>query len=194
MFRRILVLPVLLLALAVSSACGGNSQSADTRGAVGSTTTPATSITPTASDSPEVCPSEQTKKFAKTRFTADAGLAFGAFHRWIYKPYQAGTFNKDAEGRTKAFVKAGAAAAFAANRLNAARKMVNADPKLCGALKKPLDSLTNSLGGMVDKLKSGDINPAEIGAVGGAIDSFKSDASKNGAGITERTPPSLDTN
>ncbi|MFC9977943.1 hypothetical protein ACFVH6_44255 [Spirillospora sp. NPDC127200] len=192
MFRRILVLPVLLLALTVAAACGGgNNREADTRGAAGSTTTPATSITPTASDSPAVCPSEQTKKFAKTRFTADAGLAFGAFHRWIYKPYKAGTFNKGAEGRTKAFVKAGAAAAFAANRLNAARKMVDADPKLCGALKKPLDSLTNTLSGMVDRLKSGDVNPAEIGALGGAIDSFKDDASKNGAGITERTPPSL---
>jgi hypothetical protein len=42
------------------------------------------------------CPTSNTKSFAKTKFVLHAGLAFGAFHRYLYKPYQAGTFNKGA--------------------------------------------------------------------------------------------------
>ncbi|WP_433331518.1 hypothetical protein [Spirillospora sp. CA-294931] len=185
MLRKLIVLLV-MLSLVLTSACGSDDKKASRSGA-GATASQAGGGTA----SPDVCPSEATKKFAKTRFVADAGLAFGAFHRWIYKPYKEGTFQKGAEGRTKAMVKAAAAGAFTVNRLNAARKMVNADPKLCGALKKPLDGLMTKLKTLPDKLKSGNINPAEIGSVGGAIDAFKSDASKSGNDIKERTPPNV---
>ena len=50
-------------------------------------------------------------KFAKTKFVLHTGLAIGAFRRWIYKPWKAGTFKKGADGRTKALVKAAAAGA-----------------------------------------------------------------------------------
>ncbi len=55
--------------------------------------------------------------FAKTKFVIHVGLAFGAFHRYIYDPYKAGAFRAGAGGRTKALLKAGAAALYAAHEL-----------------------------------------------------------------------------
>ncbi|MFC4912503.1 hypothetical protein [Actinomadura gamaensis] len=203
MFRKLLVPPLLLaLVLFAPVACRNNSKNASVSGSSqGTTPMPGTTGGESGSpggqsgspggESPGVCPSKATKKFAKTRFVGDAGLAFGAFHRWIYKPYKAGTFKSGADGRKKAIVKAAAAGAFSVNRLNAARKMVNADPTLCGALKKPLDSLWNSLSGLTGKLKSGNADPSEIGSIGGAIDSFRQQAGKNGADIKDKNPPNF---
>jgi hypothetical protein len=42
-----------------------------------------------------------------------AALAFGAFHRCIYKPFKEGEFRSGAPGRRRTFVKAGLAGAFA---------------------------------------------------------------------------------
>ncbi|KAB2361052.1 hypothetical protein [Actinomadura montaniterrae] len=182
MFRRVLVLPVLLLALVAASGCGGG-KSADNvaagRGAAASS--------PAAS--PSSCPTETTKHFAKTRFAADAGLAFGAFHRYIWKPYQAGSFKQGADGRTKAFAKAAAAGLFAANRINAARKLIGADPKLCKALKVPAEKVAGMFGSLAAKFKSGQLDPSEIGSVGSAVDGLKSDAKNQaGANIQEKSP------
>ncbi|MEU9021998.1 hypothetical protein [Actinomadura sp. NPDC048394] len=183
MFRRVLVLPVLLLTLVAASGCGGGGKSADNvaagRGAAASS--------PAAS--PSSCPTETTKHFAKTRFAADAGLAFGAFHRYIWKPYQAGSFKQGADGRTKAFAKAAAAGLFAANRINAARKLIGADPKLCKALKVPAEKVAGMFGSLAGKFKSGQLDPSEIGSVGSAVDGLKSDAKNQaGANIQEKSP------
>ncbi|MFB4302024.1 hypothetical protein [Actinomadura sp. NTSP31] len=183
MFRRVLVLPVLLLTLVGASGCGGDGKSADNvaagRGAAA--TSPAAS--------PSSCPTETTKHFAKTRFAADAGLAFGAFHRYIWKPYQAGGFKEGADGRTKAFAKAAAAGLFAANRLNAARKLIGADPKLCKALKVPAEKVSAMFSSLAGKFKSGQLNPSDIGSVGSAVDGLKSDAKNQaGADIKEKAP------
>ncbi|MEV4253901.1 hypothetical protein AB0J52_12130 [Spirillospora sp. NPDC049652] len=194
--RKLLVLPVLLaLALLGSGACGSKQQHATGTSGVANTS-PAMTGSPgpqgtAGTGSPAACPSEATKKFAKTRFVTDAGLAFGAFHRWIYKPWQAGTFKSGADGRKKAIVKAAAAGAFTLNRLNAGRKLVDADPTLCKTLKQPLDSLKNSLSGLTAKLKSGNADPGEIGSVGGAVEKFRQEAAQNGTNIKDKTPPNV---
>jgi hypothetical protein len=186
MFRRVLVLPVLLLTLVAASACGGGDEHSDSGAHVARG---AAATAPAASPSAANCPTETTKKFAKTRFVADAGLAFGAFHRYIWKPYKAGGFKQGANGRKKAFAKAAAAGLFAANRLNAARKLIGADPKLCKALKVPAEKVSAMFGSLADKFKSGNLDPSEIGSVGSAIDGLKSDAkSQAGADIKEKTP------
>jgi hypothetical protein len=176
MFRKLVVLPVLLAALvfAGAAACGGKEKNAVSAGA---------SATPNATTS-DGCPTSATKKFAKTRFAADAAIAFGAFHRYIWKPYKAQAFKTGDKINKGAVVKAGVAAAVAVNRLNAARKLVTADPSLCKALKQPVDKLSASLSGLVNKLKSGDFNPSEIDSVSSAIDSVKSEAAdKTGTSI-----------
>jgi hypothetical protein len=170
MFRKVLVVPVLLATLV---ACGGKSKDATNAGTAASATSTA-------------CPSESTKMLAKTRFVGDAGLAFGAFHRWIWKPHQAGTFKAGAEGRTKALVKAAAAGAFAINRLNAARKLVGADPTQCKALKAPVEALWGGLSGLTGKLKSGDFTGTEIDSVQKSVEDLRSKAGQAGADITDK--------
>ncbi|MEU5875950.1 hypothetical protein [Spirillospora sp. NPDC047279] len=77
-----------------------------------------------------------------------------------------------------AMVKAGAAGLFAANRLNAGRKLIDADPTLCKALKEPVDALWTSMTGLAGKFRKGEVNPADIDSVSTAIDGVKSDASE----------------
>ncbi|MER6814883.1 hypothetical protein ABT299_36900 [Spirillospora sp. NPDC000708] len=187
MFRRVLVLPVLLLALVAASGCGGGGGKAHEDGAHAAAGRGAAAGSPAAS--PSSCPTEATKHFAKTRFAADAGLAIGAFHRYIWKPYQAGSFKQGADGRTKAFAKAGAAGLFAANRLNAARKLIGADPKLCNALKVPAEKVAAMFSALAGRFKSGQLDQSQIGSVNSAVDGLKSDAqSRAGANIQEKAP------
>src|SRR5258708_7039760 len=75
MFRKILVIPVLLVALA---GCG-TSNTATTAGGGAEQSSSPTSMAQ-ASD----CPTASTQKFPKTRVCADAGLAFAAVPRGIY--------------------------------------------------------------------------------------------------------------
>jgi hypothetical protein len=180
MFRKILVIPVLLLAL---TACGASKNAATTGSGASAYVAGGAQPTTTAA---AVCPTAATKKFAKTRFVADVGLAFGSFHRYILKPYQAGTFKQGAPGRTKALVKAAAAAAFSVNRLNAARKLVNDDPTLCKTLKAPLDALWAKLSALTGKLKSGNFDPNEITSTEGAIEGLRQNAGKSGVQIQDK--------
>ena len=186
MFRKMLVIPVLLATLA---GCGSG-KDATNAGMVGTTSASPTALpTGSPSASSTVCPTESTKALAKTRFVADAGLAFGAFHRWIWKPYQAGSFKSGANGRTKALVKAAAAGAFAINRLNAARKLVNADPTLCKTLKAPLAALWTGLAGLTAKLKSGNFAGVDIESAQKAVEDLRSKAGSAGANITDKDVP-----
>ncbi|MCW2888341.1 MAG: hypothetical protein QOE54_1728 [Streptosporangiaceae bacterium] len=178
MFRKALVIPVLLLAL---TACGGANDAAriDTRVSVSAS---ASAMSPMAATS---CPTAATKKFAKTRFVADLGLAFGSFNRYILKPYKAGTFKPNAAGRTKALIKAAAAGAFAINRLNAARRLVNDDPTLCKTLKAPLDALWTQLSALTSKLKSGNVDPALISGASGVMEGVRQKAGKQGVPVKD---------
>ncbi len=177
MFRKLLVIPLLLVSLV---ACGGQSNDVATLGKASG----ATDMSPPAS--PTTCPTKATKRLAKTRFVTDAGLAFGAFHRYIWKPYQAGTFKSGADGRTKALVKGAAAGAFAVNRLNAARKLVSADPTLCKALKAPMEAVWTGLSGLTGKLKSGNLGDGDISSVQNGLQDLKSKAGQAGANITDK--------
>jgi hypothetical protein len=182
MYRKALVIPALLLAL---TACG-STKDTTTVGAPATISASASAAAVSPKPGAASCPTSSTKKFAKTRFVTDLGLAFGAFHRYILKPYQAGTFKKGAGGRTKALIKGAAAGAFILNRLNAARKMVNADPTLCKSLKAPLSALSAQLGSLPSKFKGGQVDPAAIAGASGTIDGVKQNAAKLGTPIKEK--------
>ncbi|GAB3658461.1 hypothetical protein GCM10027589_19070 [Actinocorallia lasiicapitis] len=191
MIKKILVVPLLAASLV---ACGGGKDETATNTGAGSSAQAdgvngAAPSDPAASGSasPTACPTKATKSFAKTRFTADMGLAFGTFHRWIYKPYQAGTFKSGAQGQKTAIAKAVAAGAFAVSRLNAGRKLVTADPTLCKYLKAPVDSVAATVQNAVNGLKSGDTSA--IAGAGAAIDSAQKAAQGAGVNITDKTPP-----
>ncbi|MCD0452603.1 hypothetical protein LO762_25970 [Actinocorallia sp. API 0066] len=179
-------------ALTVSlTACGGGGQETAERATDVVATVTGAAGTPTGTPgttAAAACPTAATKKFAKTRFVADMGLAFGAFNQWILKPYKAGGFNEGAEKRKSAIAKAVAAGAFSLNRLNAGRKMINADPTLCKSLKAPVEALWATASAAIDKLKTGDTSG--ITDASSALEGLRQDAEQDGLTIKDRQPPS----
>ena len=127
--------------------------------------------------------------FEKTRFVVDVGFAVGALRQWVYKPFRAGTFASGAKGRTKAFVKAGLATAFALNRLNAAYKLTFKDDTLA-KLRSPFDALRTQISALAAKIKGGNVGSGQLGSLNGVIDGLTGAAKTNGVTITPHTPPS----
>ncbi|TSE00837.1 hypothetical protein FOS14_06555 [Skermania sp. ID1734] len=138
------------------------------------------------------CPTSNTTSFAKTKFVAHSGLAFGAFHRYMWKPYQEGTFKKGAHGRIAAFVKGGLAALFIKREIRLASEDVKANPTLCKAIGAPLAKLGDTIQSAFDKLKTGDASG--ITDANSTISSITSSSKKDGVDITENDNPDLTSN
>jgi hypothetical protein len=127
--------------------------------------------------------------FPKTKFLLHAGLAFGAFHRYIQKPLRAGTFRSGAPGRKAAFVKAGAAALFVYHELKKARDAAESSDILRRKLVNPIDRVLAKIQGLGSSLKNGSASSSDITGAGGSLDSLKSTAAGAGANIKDRTAP-----
>jgi hypothetical protein len=114
------VLAVLLVLTLGLGACGSSSSTSSTSGSTQGTTS-----------------------FAKTKFVLHAGLAFGAFHHFIYKPYKAGNLTSGGLLNHKlALVKAGLAGAFAYHEVKLALVDAKSSP-LLSRLLSPLTALSN---------------------------------------------------
>jgi hypothetical protein len=176
MAKRLLVLVIsLTLVMFLAAGCKSSSTTAAGGGV------PATS-TASASAAPTACPSEASG-FAKTKFVAHAALGFGAFHRYIYKPYRAGTFRSGAHGRLVAFIKAGLAALFIKREIRLAFAAAQNSPALCKLVVSPMRTVSETVQAAVSKLKHGDASGA--GSVETAISQVESQASSQGANIVE---------
>jgi hypothetical protein len=125
--------------------------------------------------------------FAKTKFVLHMGLAFGAFHRYIYDPYRAGSFKSGASGRTKALVKAGAAALYAAHELKTAREDALSDEHL-RPLAEKIEHLLSRLTSLGGSLKGGVLDAGAIAGAAGAVSSLGTESSGVGAVIKEVAP------
>ena len=175
----VLVIPVVLLV----GGCGHKQEAAQ-----GNTTSDSIPADPSgdagdAAPISQACPAQATTSFAKTKFVAHSGLAFGAFHRWLWKPFQAGTFKKGADGRIKAFIKGGLSALFVKREVRLAATDVQADPTLCKAIIAPLDKLGDTVQAAFDKLKGGDASG--ITDLNTSIGSIESISQKDGVPIQE---------
>jgi hypothetical protein len=171
--KRLLIL-VLSLTLVMFLAVGCKSSATSAPASSTSATSPTVAAT--------ACPA-QASGFAKTKFIAHAALGFGAFHRYIYKPYRAGTFRSGAHGRLGAFIKAGLAALFIKREIRLAAAAAQNSPALCKLVLSPLRTVSETVQAGVDKLKGGDASG--IGAVQNSISQVESGASSQGASITE---------
>lgn len=169
--RRITLLTALLVALAlVLAGCGSSSSSS-------------------ASSSGNASSSTSSTKFAKTKFVLHAGLAFGAFHRYIYTPLKAGDFNHPLEHKVT-LVKAGLAGALVVHELKLALADAQADPTL-SKLVSPLTDLQTKLSDLVSGIKSGHPDVSGLTSANGAISSINSLASSAGQTITQQIPSLL---
>ena len=163
-----------VLALAVTAGCGSSSSSSSSSAAASASST-ATSASTTS-----------TTKLAKTKFVLHAGLAFGAFHRWIYKPAKAGDLSHPLEHKLTT-LKAALAAAFVYHELKLALADAQADPTL-SKLVAPITALQNKLHGLAGSVKSGGASAADVDGLDSTISSIKGLASSAGQPITEQTP------
>jgi hypothetical protein len=125
--------------------------------------------------------------FAKTKFVLHMGLAFGAFHRYIYDPYRAGAFRSGASGRTKALVKAGAAALYAVHELKTAREDALSDEHL-RSLAEKVERLLGRLTSLGGSLKGGALDAGAIVGAAGAVSSLGTESSGVGAVIKDLAP------
>jgi len=113
------------------------------------------------------------------------GLAFGTFHRYIYKPLKAGQFSSGASGRAATFAKAAATALFAKREIRLASQDVKANPTLCRVLAAPLNKLAVTFDGLGTRLKHGDTSG--VSDANSQIAGISAASAKGGAPITERT-------
>lgn len=121
--------------------------------------------------------------FAKTKFVLHSGLAFGAFHRYIYKPLRAGQFKSGTHGRIAGFVKAGLAALFVKREVRLAYDDVKANPTLCKLIAEPLQTLGDKISQAVTALKGGDASA--VNGLEQSVQDLKTKASSNGTTIQE---------
>ena len=160
-----LIAVLICLSLAIAG-CGSSSSSSPTSPAAATTTS--------------------TTKFAKTKFVLHAGLAFGAFHRWIYKPAKAGELSHPLEHKLTT-LKAALAAAFVYHELKLALADAQADPTL-SKLVAPITALQNKFHDLVGSVKSGGASASDVAGLDGPISSIKDQAAGAGQSITEQTP------
>lgn len=198
MTKRRLTLPSALLAVALLGGCGGSAAKTATAPAASAPAVSApavsapaagavagSSASAVAGSADATCPTSNTTAFAKTKFVTHAGLGFGAFHRYLYKPFRAGAFAAGHKGRVLAFVKAGGSALFIKREIRLASEDVKANPALCKAIAAPLAGLGNTVTGALDKLKSGDASG--MTAAQTAVGAIEAKASGAGNPITEAT-------
>ena len=174
--RRLVAL-ALVVALGFATAaligCGDDTKVVTDTGSNGQTTTQTV---------PEV-------HFAKTKFVLHSGLAFGAFHRYIYKPFKEGKFRSGASGRRRTFVKAGLAGAFAYHELKVARKDALASNTLRRHLVPLLDTLTSKFNLITMALKGGSLGSGAVLGAEAALSALKDRAASDGAEIKDRSAP-----
>lgn len=167
--RRPQLIAALLVAIAIATAAGGCGSSSSTSG-TGTVTTGSV-------------------HFAKTKFVLHAGLAFGAFHRYIYKPYKAGSFSPPLSHKA-ALVKAGLAAAFAYHEVKIALTDARSSP-LLSKLLSPLLALQTKLQTMTGRLKGGSLDAADINSANGDVSSIGAASASSGAPVHDLATPAL---
>lgn len=124
--------------------------------------------------------------FAKTRFVLHAGLAFGAFHHFIYEPFKQGRFHKGAPKRGRTIAKALAAAAFTYHEVKVARRFAQHSAILRRVF-SPLGALAASVAALPAVLRGGG-GSGLINRVQRQIGRVSGQSSQAGQPIKERVP------
>jgi hypothetical protein len=166
MLRRSAVLLAVLGCIAAFGAAGCGKKSAST-GAAASTTSTTTHL-------------------AKTKFVFHAGLAFGAFHHFIYKPFKAGDFRHPLSHKAKV-VEAALAATFVYHELKLAANDVKSS-KLLSKLFAPITLVAAKIRGLGNPIKHGQAPASEIDGANSSLASIKSTAASNGQPISDQVP------
>ena len=161
------------VAVLVLAGCGGSSSSSSASAASAGTA----AATATGSGSTSL---------PTTKFVLHAGLAFGAFHHWIYKPVKAGALKHPFEHKL-ALIKAGLAALFVTHEL----RLAVGDAKQSKVLKPvvaPLTAAADKLAGLKNSITGGSVNPSDLDGVNAQLSQAGQAAKSAGASVTESVP------
>jgi hypothetical protein len=161
------LLSLMLVVAALAAAACGSSSSTSTSGASATTATSG-AVSSTA------------------RFALHAGLAFGAFHHFIYQPLKSGALRNPLQHKL-ATLKAVLAGAFTLHEVKAATEAAKSNPKLA-KLAAPLTALGAGITAVIASAKSGKPNLSQLESSNSAINSIKSEASSAGTTVAEKTP------
>ena len=134
--------------------------------------------------------STSTVHFAKTKFVLHAGLAFGAFHRYIYKPWKEGKFSGGIFHHKLATLKAALAAAFAYHELKLALDDARSS-KILSTLLSPILALQTKLTALKSSLEGGNVDAAAIQSANNSTSAIGAESSRRGQPIQDQPTPSL---
>ncbi|HVA92065.1 MAG TPA: hypothetical protein VNL71_19735 [Chloroflexota bacterium] len=169
--KRKLTVLVVLAGLAVSLLLSGNTRTANAA---------APAIHPTS------VAATRAAFLEKTRFLADLGLAYYAFHHFVYARYQNGGFSYGARGRAGNVVKAGIALLFAYNRMSAAEKIAaKSHSRLLHLLASPLTVLVGGVLLERTRLQHGQYQAGDLHQLGDSFDSYNRTATARGYAIRD---------
>jgi hypothetical protein len=130
--------------------------------------------------------------FDKTRFAFHLGLAYFAFHHFVYNPYKAGSFKAGASHRTTSILKAGAALLVTYHELKVAYGIAkDSNSGVLHALIKPMTGLINTANRVANKLKGGQYSDAEVKSTIDSANAFSRQATHNGISIKDIPVPGL---
>jgi len=110
----------------------------------------------------------------KFEFVAHVGLAYWAFHRYVWKPYKAHALGVNHKGNT---VKAGLALLFAYHELKVAYSKVQKDKGL-SKLAAPLKTLADKFNTIGTKAQQGNLAAADVTDLNNSVAKL-SDAGQN---------------
>ena len=164
---RVLLIGIVLVGLVSAAGCGPGS----------STSAPSTSTVPGAA-----CQQVGSVNFDKTKFVLHAGLAFGAFHHFIYAPYKAGNLHGFGT-----LAKAGLAGLFTVHELKLAKADAESSPTLCH-LAAPFDKASAALSGSIGKIRSGKASSQDIEGLNNDVNAVQHGAAADGVPAPDQVP------
>ncbi len=175
MLRRSPLALVLIVSLVTVGVAGcGSSKSSSSSSAASQASSTSTSASSTSTSSTHL---------AKTRFVLHAALAFGTFHRWIYKPLKQGLLAHPLKHKV-AIIKAGLAGAFVIHEVKLALTDAQSSPTL-RKLVAPLTALQSKLSAATASIKGGRPDASSVDSANSVISMVKSGSAAAGQPITE---------
>jgi hypothetical protein len=166
---RVLLVGIIVVGLVSAVGCGRSSSSA--AGSTGASAVPGAA-----------CQHVNSVAFDKTKFVLHAGLAFGAFHHFIYAPYKAGALHGVA-----ALGKAGLAAVFTVHELKLAKADAESSPTLCH-LAAPFDRASAAISSSTSQIKSGKVSSQDIESMNNDINAVQHGAAADGVPAPDQVP------
>ena len=171
---RVLLIGIVLVGLVSVAGCGPTSSSS----AAASPSASATAVAVAGA----ACQQVGSVTFDKTKFVLHAGLAFGAFHHFIYKPYKAGSLHGFG-----ALAKAGLAGLFTVHELKVAKADAESSPTLCH-LAAPFDKAGAAITAAISNIKGGKESSQDMENLDNDVNTVQNGAQADGVPAPDQVP------